>query len=152
MGGLKKFNFSILLSVMMLAPLAATPVAAQETIPQMLVNGCGDEIKKFCKKVTPGQGRVAACLYSYGDKISMNCTFAVYDATDKLNQTMAALSHIARKTSCRSDLASYCKGVRPGGGRLYNCIRKNKATLTDGCRAALPKAEMMLRDVGVIKK
>lgn len=127
------------------------PAAAQESIPQMLQQGCAKELQTYCKSVTPGEGRIVACLYSRSDKLSSNCAFAMYDASEEYEQVMAALRHIARRTACRSDIAAYCKGVPPGGGGIYRCIVKNKATLTDGCRAALPKAEGLLREAGIIR-
>ncbi len=128
-----------------------TGQAYAQSIPATLLNGCKKEINTHCKSVTPGEGRMAACLYSYNDKISVDCAFAMYDASEQWEQTMAALRHIARKSACRSDIAQYCKGVPPGGGRIYECIRKNKATLTDGCRAALPKAEQLLKSAGILR-
>jgi len=123
--------------------------SAQQSIPETLVLGCSKEIVKFCKPVTLGQGRVVACLYSYSDKLSADCAFAMYDASEQYENIMSALRYLAKKTSCRSDITSYCKGIPPGGGRIYDCIKKNKATLTNGCRAALPKAEELLRRAGI---
>ena len=126
------------------------PARAQATIPQSLALNCGSDIKQFCSSITPGGGRVVACLFANNDKISGQCTFAMYEASDRLAATMAALGHLAKNTSCRSDLKQYCRGIPAGRGRLYNCLRSNRATLTDGCRAALPKAEALLRNAGIL--
>jgi hypothetical protein len=32
---------------------------------------------------------------------------------------------------CSSDIKQQCSKVVPGGGRIFDCINKNKATLTD---------------------
>lgn len=129
---------------------SSNPAQAQATIPQSLVLNCGNDMKQFCSAITPGGGRVVACLFANNDKISGQCTFAMYEASDRLAATMAALGHLAKNTSCRSDLRQYCSGIPAGRGRLYNCLRSNRATLTDGCRAALPKAEALLRRAGII--
>ena len=123
---------------------------AQATIPQSLALNCGSDINQFCSAITLGGGRVVACLFANNDKITGQCTYAMYEASDRLAATMAALRHLAKTTSCRSDLRQYCKGIPAGGGRLYSCLRSNRATLTDGCRAALPKAETLLRRAGII--
>ncbi len=123
---------------------------AQATIPQALVLNCANDIKQFCSTITPGGGRIVSCLFANNDKITGQCTFAMIDASVALNATMASLRHLAKTTSCRSDLRQYCRGIPAGGGRLYRCLRSNKATLTDGCRSALPKAEMLLRQAGLI--
>lgn len=54
---------SIMFVLTLTALWAAGPV---ETVAK----GCQKEIEGFCKDVTPGQGRVLACLYAYGDKLS----------------------------------------------------------------------------------
>jgi hypothetical protein len=137
--------------ILMVMAALSGPAAAQEPIPQILKQGCAKELNTYCKTVSPGEGRVVACLYSRNDKLSVDCAFAMYDASEEYEQVMAALRHIARKTACRSDIAQYCKDVPQGGGRIYECITKNKATLTDGCRAALPKAEGLLKEAGIIQ-
>jgi hypothetical protein len=138
-------------SLFFLLPIGIGDVAAQESIPAALKNSCQNELDIHCKKVTPGGGRLIACLYSYGDKLSAECSFAMYDASEQYEATLAALRHIAKRTACRSDIAEYCRGVPPGGGEIYHCIVENKATLTDGCRAALPRAEELMKRIGVVK-
>jgi len=123
---------------------------AQATIPQSLMMNCGSDITQFCSSITPGGGRIVSCLFANNDKIAGQCTFAMYEAGEKLAATMAALGQLAKNTSCRSDLKQYCRGIPSGGGRLYTCLRSNRATLTDGCRAAMPKAETLLRRAGII--
>lgn len=129
----------------------AATASAQGTIPETLKNGCSKDLKSHCKSVTPGEGRLVACLYAYGDKLSADCAFAVYDAYDQLEAVTAAVAHIVKDTSCRSDIRQYCRNVPPGGGRIFECVNKHKATLTDGCRAALPRAEQLLKSAGIIQ-
>ncbi len=130
--------------------VSANPAHAQATIPQTVVLNCANDIKQFCSTITPGGGRIVSCLFANNDKITGQCTFAMYEAGERLAATMSALGHLAKNTSCRSDLRQYCRGMPAGGGRLYRCLRSNKATLTNGCRSALPKAEMLLRNAGIL--
>ncbi len=123
---------------------------AQASIPQAVAANCAKDMKQFCSKITVGGGRVVACLFAHNDKISGQCMLAMIEGTAALNATMGALRHLAKTTSCRSDLRQYCRGIPAGGGRLYRCLKKNFATLTDGCRAAMPKAEGLLRNAGLI--
>lgn len=124
---------------------------AQATIPQAVALNCASDIKNYCSNITIGGGRVVACLFAHNDKISGQCSFAMYEASEAFTATLAALRHLAKTTSCRSDLAQYCRGIPAGGGRLYRCLKKNRATLTDGCRAALPKAEALLVRAGLLR-
>lgn len=124
--------------------------SAQASIPQVVTQNCADDIKKHCSKITAGGGRVVACLFAHNDKISGQCTIAMIEGSVALNAIMDSLRHLAKSTSCRSDLRQYCRGIPAGGGRLYQCLKKNFATLTDGCRAAMPKAESLLKEAGML--
>ena len=43
------------------------------------------------------------------------------------------------RTYCVSDIKRLCKGVKPGGGRLLQCLKANKKGMTVGCAQALQK-------------
>ena len=93
---------------------------------------CAPEIAKYCSNVTPGAHRIVACLISYEDKISPRCRMTAYLGSDDLGVRMKALKAMAK--SCSADILQYCTSVSAGGGRIYDCLMKNKATLTDECR------------------
>ncbi|MEO8152927.1 MAG: cysteine rich repeat-containing protein [Rhizobacter sp.] len=39
--------------------------------------------------------------------------------------------------ACKQDVQTLCPGVQPGEGRIKHCMAKNRAKLSDGCKAAL---------------
>ncbi len=39
--------------------------------------------------------------------------------------------------ACSADYQNFCQGVKPGGGRVVACLRKNLAELTTNCRSML---------------
>ena len=41
---------------------------------------CAADIKKYCSKVTPGEGRMIYCMQAFEDKISPKCAFELEDA------------------------------------------------------------------------
>ena len=43
----------------------------------------------------------------------------------------------AIRSNCRSDFMSKCLSVTPGGTEAFQCLKKNEATLSGGCRAAV---------------
>ena len=114
--------------------LFVTPVIAQEKLIQTVADGCKEEIQKYCSNVTPGEGRVLACLYAYGDKLSGRCEYALYDAAAQLERAAAALSYVVNE--CSSDLKQFCSGVAAGEGRLQQCIQKNDAKVSARCKQA----------------
>jgi len=131
------------LMVVLLVSLFTGSALAQEGIVQTVKEGCKTELETYCKAVTPGEGRVLACLYAYGDKLSGRCEYALYDASVQLERVVNALSYVANE--CRDDLKAYCSAVKPGEGRLFDCMEKNKAKLSGRCNQAI-------QDVGLKKK
>ena len=104
------------------------------------VQGCQQELTTWCKGVTPGEGRLLACLYAYEDKLSPRCEYAVYDAAAQLQRAIDALTYTVNE--CRDDLRSYCAEVKPGEGRVLDCLKKNEAKVSSRCQTAL-------KDVGL---
>jgi len=122
--------------------LFAGSALAQEKLVQIVADGCKAEIQTYCKGVTPGEGRVLACLYAYQDKLSPRCEYALYDASVQLERVVNALTYVANE--CRGDLQAYCSSVKPGEGRLLDCLEKNKAKVSARCKQAV-------KDVGLKK-
>ena len=122
--------------------LFAGGALAQQSLVQSVADGCKAEIQTYCKGVTPGEGRVLACLYAYQDKLSPRCEYALYDASVQLERVVNALTYVANE--CRGDLQAYCSNVKPGEGRLLDCLEKNKAKVSARCTQAQ-------KDVGLKK-
>lgn len=123
--------------------------SAQQSITSSVTAGCARELQTYCKGVTAGEGRVASCLYAYEDKLSMGCAVAVYRGVVDLERSSTNLKMYAE--ICSSDLLQYCSQAVPGEGRIYQCLRKNKATLTRDCSAAFKRAEPDMRRLGIIQ-
>ena len=130
----------IVLITLGMMSLFFTNAIAGENLVQTVTNGCKVELEKYCKDVTPGEGRVLSCLYAYGDKLSAKCEYALYDAAAQLERAVAALSYVANE--CDEDLDKYCSAVAPGEGRLLDCLEKQSKQLTKRCKEAL-------KDVGL---
>ena len=110
-------------------------VSAQQALVDSVVKGCDKELKTYCKDVTPGEGRGLACLYAFEDKLSAQCEYALYDAAAQLERAINALAYAANE--CRDDLTKYCSDIKPGQGRLIQCIEKNDAKVSNRCKQAL---------------
>jgi hypothetical protein len=111
-------------------------VLAEEMGPvEMVADGCKKDIETYCKNVTPGEGRVLACLFAYEDKLSNRCEYALYDAAAQLERAIAALTFLANE--CKDDLKTYCSNIKPGEGRLINCIDKNMEKVSSRCKQAI---------------
>ena len=126
------------ISILMQFPVNA---GAIESLIQSVATGCEKELKSYCSKVTPGEGRVLACLYAHNDKISGKCEYALYDASAQLERFVGALSYVVKE--CEDDLRKYCGSVRAGQGRLAECLLvKNKDKISDRCNEAIKDVDL----------
>jgi len=47
---------------------------------------------------------------------------------------------------CAEDIVRFCKDVRPGGGRLSSCLKRNESELTSVCKDKLQEVQKRLED------
>lgn len=123
------------------ACLLAGPAAAPA---QSLFEACKTDLTDFCKDVTPGHGRISACLYSHEDKLSESCDAAMVDVFDMTDNFYELVRFATQE--CRADIEKHCAGTKMGGGRIYSCLKKQEKDLEPACAEAmktveLPKAE-----------
>jgi hypothetical protein len=124
---------SLIFALLLGPAFAAGPV---ETVAK----GCQKEIDGFCKDVTPGEGRILACLYAHNDKLSGQCEFALFDAAVQLERAVAALTYVANE--CSADIMRNCANVQAGEGRILSCLQKHQQDVSERCKQAV-------KDVGL---
>lgn len=135
-------TFLRLLVILVVMGFFGVVAYAEEGIVDTVLDGCQNELAAFCKDVTPGQGRLLACLYAHQDKLSGRCEYALYDAGAQLQRALAALTYVANE--CRADLQAFCSNIAPGEGRLLKCIEENDAKVSNRCKQAI-------KDVGLVR-
>lgn len=108
---------------------------AQDSLVESVVNGCKTELLEYCGEVIPGEGRVLACLYAHGDKLSGQCEFALYDAAILLDRFISSLTYLIGE--CAEDIDTHCAAVEAGEGRIAQCLLDNKASLQTRCSSAI---------------
>jgi len=134
-----KHLVALVLSSSMLFAITHSAVA-MESIIESVAQGCEKELQSYCAKVTPGEGRVLACLYAHEDKLTGRCEYALYDAAAQLERAIAALTYLA--SECDDDLEKHCAKVAVGEGRLARCLIDNKAKLSKRCASAIDETEL----------
>jgi hypothetical protein len=110
------------------------PVAAQ-SLAGYVAQSCQTELQTYCSQVTPGQNRLLACLYSHGDKLSSQCETALYQSASALDRAISTIAYLADQ--CRTDIDSKCASVQPGHGRIAQCLRDHKDSLSEPCTQAI---------------
>ena len=118
------------------------PAGAVEDLVESVAKGCEKELSSYCKDVTPGEGRILACLYAHADKVSSRCEYAVYDAAAQLERAVSALTYVANE--CDEDIDSICGKVEQGEGRILTCLKKNESKVTKRCNQAMTDIDLQL--------
>jgi hypothetical protein len=126
----------VLMGVLLLATSAFAEAGPVSTVTE----GCKKEIDYYCRTVTPGEGRILACLYAHSEKLSNRCEYALFDAAAQLERAVAAMTYIANE--CDDDLEKFCYLVQPGEVRLLQCLEKNKKKVSDRCKSALKDVDL----------
>ncbi len=123
------------LAIGVLAVAAAAPAVAQDSLLEYVVNSCEADIKQYCSQVTPGEGRLLHCAAAHEDKLSGECSYALYQAASLLEQLSVAIAYVAK--SCETEIKTLCSDVKAGEGRILSCLEGNGEALGDACKKAL---------------
>jgi hypothetical protein len=107
------------------------------TAVKKIENACGEDLKKFCSTVTPGEGRVLLCLEAHEDKISSKCDGALYTASRNLDRALDRVAMTA--DACWQDIDKLCSNVPEGEGRVAQCLVDKRASVSAGCKTNLNK-------------
>ncbi|MGH6917930.1 MAG: cysteine rich repeat-containing protein [Geminicoccaceae bacterium] len=129
------------LLVLMTGPVGAqTPAqdvtaAMQGQLGEQVLDGCNTELARFCAEVAPGEGRLLACLYAHGDKVSRRCDYALYNAAARLERAIGAMTYVV--SECGAELDTHCAEVAVGEGRVAQCLKDHASELSPRCNQAL---------------
>jgi hypothetical protein len=92
---------------------------------------CAEDAKKFCGDEKPGGGRIARCMKRHEAELAPACQAEMKKAEERIEQV---------KAECKADAQKFCKGIRPGGGRILACLKSHQSELAPACAAEFDKA------------
>ncbi len=128
-------RIGMVFGIVILIGVLSDRAVGQKDLVETISRDCQGEIARYCVSVSPGRSRMLACLYAYSDKLTASCGLALIDGAPELDRTIANLSLVAK--GCGDDLRAYCSKVRPGEGRLLNCLNENRDRVSAQCKDAL---------------
>jgi len=93
---------------------------AQSRLDGRLFKACGDDLLKHCRTVSPGNGRVLACLQRQGPELSATC--------------QAELPKLAR---CSQEVQRLCGDISPAQWRA--CFESRREQFSADCQQVVPR-------------
>ena len=118
--------------MVVLLSLFVLPLAARAEDP------CKIDTENQCKNVPPGGGRIIACLKAHETSLSLPCK-------EKLAAGEAKREMI--KEACQPDAEKFCKGIKPGEGRIAACLMAHERELAPACQKLVERVETAAREV-----
>ncbi|KAL4418908.1 hypothetical protein ABPG77_004061 [Micractinium sp. CCAP 211/92] len=120
------------------------------------INGpCKAGIQKYCRKVVPGAGGLAACLFeqklaseaddSQHERLSKACA----DQLDRFMQATASNvnANLPIAKACKKDIGELCSKVSPEDeGAVLGCLRRRRKKLRGKCEALVFQLEQASSD------
>ena len=91
----------------------------------------------FSRVVTSGRA-------AHGDKVSVGCKIAVFNAAAVLEEFLSAVSQLA--AACEDDLLEHCGEVEIGEGRVATCLLDHEEEVNEACKQALEASELEIVD------
>lgn len=101
-------------------------VAAEEAKP------CAEDAARLCKGVGPGQGRMAKCMKEHEKELSPACKKNIAEFKEQVKEFADA---------CKADTQKDCKDVKPGGGRILQCLKQHEASLSPSCKEKMSQSK-----------
>jgi cysteine rich repeat protein len=132
-------------------PSAAGAGRASQAQLRSVRQSCGADYRVHCAGIPPGGSASIACLKRNITTLSGQCKQAL-----GAGATAAATPAVAPppvepapllvspreelfvlRMACGGDYAAFCRGLRPGAGRIAACLHYNSASLSPRCQQAL---------------
>jgi hypothetical protein len=147
MHSLAKLGLLPLLAVLLAGPASAQTEVGKTILTKLtakvakLESACAKDIKKYCKTVTPGEGRLIYCMHAHEDKISVRCAYELGETAASVQSSADVLKDGV--IACKAEIAGVCGKTLPGQGRLAACLIANKSTASKDCAEAIQKVEAL---------
>ncbi|MBI5846563.1 MAG: hypothetical protein HZB31_01165 [Nitrospirae bacterium] len=90
---------------------------------------CDEDAAKFCKDVQRGGGQVVKCLQEHEKDVTPACKQEMAEMKSKMK---------GFKEFCGDEVQKYCKDIKPGEGRIIQCLKGHEDQLSSQCKSNLP--------------
>ena len=121
----------------------AEPAMTLEQYGEKVKVNCKTDVQNLCSDITPGQGRIAACLDSKQDQLTPDCHTAWISTKAEISKRIDK-ADVAFRRDCGADVQKFCSTVPSGQGRLLSCLGQHEDGLSNSCQNFQSKLEQKL--------
>jgi hypothetical protein len=118
---------------------AAGPAVLNPRAAQVLRLKCEAEIEQLCPDSPDGSGR-GRCVERRAKELPPACQNHLRERFVKWKEDRGRML-----AACREDVRRLCPTVRPGDGRLMQCLQEHAQDVSDRCYETLPKGTLVFR-------
>jgi len=97
-------------------------------------SACDQDRQKLCKDAKPGR-EMMECFRQHNDQLSDSCKSMIQEHRQRFMQSHPKMA--AAIKACRDDQRKFCKDVKPGEGRIRDCMKQHESELSDACRGSM---------------
>ena len=105
-------------------------------------DACGDDIEEYCGDITPGEGRIAACVHAHSDMLSRRCRFALFRTA---NNIRSAVDKIADE--CWNNIKSQCGNEQ----NIGECAVQKSSSLSPTCQTVVAALHQVGQKIGQLR-
>ncbi len=120
------------------APLIVPPVTDARSA-QVVRLKCEAEIEQLCPESAEGSSRTR-CLERKAPQLAPPCQQQLQERFVKWKEERSRLL-----SACQEDARRLCIGIRPGDGRVMQCLQDHAQDVSDRCYQTLPKGALLFR-------
>jgi len=113
-----------------------------ESAIERVEDACGGDIEEYCGDVTPGGGRVAACMHAHADALSRRCRFTLFRTARNIRN---AVENIADE--CWDNIKAQCGNEQNVG----QCATQKSSSLSQNCQAVVAALQGIGQKIALLK-
>ena len=91
---------------------------------------CEADVQRLCPGTKAGPER-HRCMQQHKDEVSAECREFFAGVMERRGEAREAMR------ACRGDAQKLCKDVKPGEGRILECLKQHQGELSPGCAAQI---------------
>ncbi len=105
-------------------------------------DACGDDIEEYCGDVTPGAGRVAACVHAHADMLSRRCRFALFRTARNIRNTVENIAD-----ECWNNIKTQCANEQ----NIGECAVQKSSSLSPTCQTVVAALHQVGQKLGQLR-